>query len=56
MWGEFEESFLDRFFPQELRESKAEEFMNLKQEKMSVKEHTLKFTQLSRYDPELAGT
>ena len=55
MWGDFVEAFLDRFFPQELRESKVEEFMNLKQGKMSVKEYTLKFTQLSRYAPELAG-
>lgn len=29
--------------------------MNLKQGKMSVKEYTLKFNQLYRYAPELAG-
>lgn len=28
--GEFVEAFLDHFFPQELRKSKAKEFMNLK--------------------------
>ncbi|PHT31182.1 hypothetical protein CQW23_27519 [Capsicum baccatum] len=31
VWGEFVEAFLDRFFPLELREAKAEEFINLKQ-------------------------
>lgn len=49
------EAFLDRFFPQELGESKVKEIMNLNQGKISVKEYTLKFTQLSRYAPELAG-
>lgn len=48
------EAFLDRFFSQELRESKAEEFMNLKQEKMSIKEYTLKFNQIACYASELA--
>ena len=36
VWGKFVEVFLDRFFPPELRETKAEEFMNLKQGSMSV--------------------
>lgn len=31
------EDFLDRFFPQDLRESKVEEFINLKQGKINVK-------------------
>jgi len=53
--GEFLKVFLDHFFSWELRESKAGEFMNLKQRIMSVKEYTLKFTHLSRYSPELAG-
>lgn len=39
-------TFLDHFFPQELRGVKAEEFLNLKQGKMSVKEYVLKFTKL----------
>ncbi|XP_047270466.1 uncharacterized protein LOC124899582 [Capsicum annuum] len=55
VWGEFVLAFLDCFFPQELREAKAEEFVNLKQGKMSVKEYALKFTQLSHFAPELVG-
>ncbi|XP_055800410.1 uncharacterized protein LOC129869841, partial [Solanum dulcamara] len=52
-WDEFEGAFLDYFFPRELREAKVEEFVNLKQEGMSVKEYGLKFIQLSRYAPEM---
>ncbi|KAF3684468.1 hypothetical protein FXO38_00255 [Capsicum annuum] len=55
VWGEFVEAFLDRFFPLELREAKAEEFMNLKQGSMSVQEYTLKFNKLARYAPELTS-
>lgn len=53
MWDDFSSVFLDRFFPQELREAKTEEFINLKQGRMSIKEYSLKFHQLSRYAPEL---
>jgi len=45
----FKEAFLDRFFPRELREAKMEEFINLRQGNMSVKEYALKFIKLSKY-------
>ncbi|XP_049363332.1 uncharacterized protein LOC125828072 [Solanum verrucosum] len=48
-WGVFKTTFLDRFFPLELTEQKLVEFMNLRQGYMSVKEYSLKFTQLSQY-------
>ncbi|KAF3680284.1 hypothetical protein FXO38_02382 [Capsicum annuum] len=41
-------SFEDKFFPLELMEDKIQEFINLKQGGMSVKEYSLKFTQLGR--------
>ena len=44
-------TFLDRFSPIEFRERKLVEFMNLCQKGMSVKDYSLKFTQLSKYDP-----
>lgn len=44
VWGEFVKDFLDHFFPQELREEKVQEFVNLKQGKMTIKEYALKFT------------
>ncbi|KAH0709376.1 hypothetical protein KY284_010803 [Solanum tuberosum] len=54
-WAMFEEAFLGRFFPRELRESKVREFLTLKKESMSVHEYSLKFTQLSRYAPEMVA-
>jgi len=50
-WDKFKGAFLDRFFPFELRETKVQEFINLKQGIMSVNEYSLKFTQLSKYAP-----
>ncbi|KAH0678966.1 hypothetical protein KY284_020051 [Solanum tuberosum] len=47
----FEEAFLGRFFPQELKEAKVQEFLTLKQDSLSVHEYRLKFTQLSCYAP-----
>ncbi|KAF3671405.1 putative hyoscyamine 6-dioxygenase-like [Capsicum annuum] len=42
------DAFLDKFFPLEMREAKIEEFMNLRQGSMTMKEHCLK-NQLSKY-------
>lgn len=47
VWVDFLGVFIDHFFPQQLRKSKAEEFMNLKLGKMSVMKYTLKFQQFS---------
>ena len=44
-------TFLDRFSPIEFRERKLVEFMNLCQRVMSVKDYSLKFTQLSKCAP-----
>jgi len=46
-WACFEEAFLGRFFPRELKEAKVWEFLTLKQDSLSVHEYGLKFTQLS---------
>ncbi|WMV36783.1 hypothetical protein MTR67_030168 [Solanum verrucosum] len=54
-WAGFEEAFLGHFFPRELREAKVREFLTLKQESLSVHEYSLKFTQLSRYAPEMVA-
>ncbi|KAF3626107.1 hypothetical protein FXO38_29448 [Capsicum annuum] len=45
---------LGYFFHQEFSKSKMEKFVNLREERISVKEYTLKFHQLSRYAPDLA--
>ena len=44
-WGDFKKAFLDRLFLMELRERKIQEFINLHQGGMRVKEYSLKFTQ-----------
>lgn len=52
-WQVFQDVFLDRFFLCELREKNIEEFINLRQVLMTVKEYYLKFNHLSKYAPEL---
>ena len=54
-WDCFSETFLDRFFPIELREAKAQQFMNLRQGNMTVEEYELKFNKLSRHAPHMVG-
>ena len=54
-WDFFSKTSLERFFPIELRESKAQEIMNLRQGNMRVQEYGLKFNKLSRYDPHMVA-
>ena len=46
---DFKEAFLERYFPNEKREVKIEELINLRQGNMSVEENSLKFILLSKY-------
>jgi len=50
-WEDFKMAFLDHYFPLELREVKMREFLNLKQDGMSVREYALRFSKLSKYAP-----
>ena len=54
-WDFFSKTSLESFFPIELRESKAHEFMNLRKGNMTVKDHGIKFNQLSRYAPHMVA-
>ena len=54
-WEEFKEVFLGKYFPWEKTEVKVEEFINPKQGNISVKEYSLKFSTLSRYDLSLVS-
>ncbi|KAK4731662.1 hypothetical protein R3W88_024650 [Solanum pinnatisectum] len=54
-WTLFKSAFFNMFFPLELRERKMQEFINLHQGGMSVKEYSLKFTQFSKYGPTLVA-
>ena len=52
-WVCFDKSFLGHFFPHEFKEAKVREFLTLKKDSLSVYECEMKFTQLSRYAPEM---
>ena len=54
-WELFKTAFLDKFFRREIREAKVEEFINLKQGSMNVREYSLKFVKLSRYATSLVS-
>ncbi|XP_015057492.1 uncharacterized protein LOC107003698 [Solanum pennellii] len=54
-WELFKTTFLQRFFPREMKEAKVEEFINLKQGSMTVREYSLKFVKLSRYATSLVS-
>ena len=54
-WDCFSETILDKLLPIELKEAKAQEFMNLMQGNMTVQEYRLKFNQLSRYAPQIVA-
>ena len=49
----FHDTFFDKFLPLRMREAKIEEFMNLRQGSMTIKEYFLKFSQLVKYAPNL---
>ena len=54
-WEVFKKAFLGRFFCISLWKIKLVEFMNLHQWRMSVKEYSLKVTQLCKYAPTLVA-
>lgn len=49
LYDVFSSAFFDSFFLQELREAKVDEFVNLRQGRILVKEYTFIFHQLSSY-------
>ena len=53
--GDVQKGIFDRFFPREKKEDKVKEFINLRQEGMSVKEYSLKFIKLSKYASSLVS-
>ena len=54
-WELFKTTFLARFFLRDMRESKVEDFINLKQGSMTVRNYSLKFVNLSRYATSLVS-
>ena len=53
-WENFRQSFYKRFIPPAYLDQKKQEFTNLKQGKLTANEYYRKFTDLSRYDLEIA--
>ncbi|KAM2474101.1 hypothetical protein PS1_006852 [Malus domestica] len=54
-WGVFKERFRKRFIPPAYIDLKKQEFTHLRQGKMSANEYYRMFTDLSRYNPEVAA-
>ena len=54
-WEIFKTTFLDRFFPRDMREEKVTEFINLPQVGKSVHYFSLEFVQFSKYSPSLVS-
>jgi len=52
-WARFKSEFLRMYFPEDLRTKKEVEFLNLKQENLSVAEYAAKFEELSRFCPSI---
>lgn len=48
-WEEFERIFLEKYFPNVMREAKVREFMYLLQRDLTVGEYQAKFEELSRF-------
>ncbi|KAM1175927.1 hypothetical protein PS2_028049 [Malus domestica] len=55
-WAEFEELFLNMYFPETIRNAKNEEFIGLTQGNMTVAQYESKFLQLSQLAPRLVST
>ncbi|XP_068323111.1 uncharacterized protein [Pyrus communis] len=54
-WNVFTDLFKMRYVPPEYIDRKKQEFTELKQRKMTANEYYRKFTDLSRYHPDVAG-
>ena len=52
----FETVFLEQYFPDSAREERQQQFLELRQEGMSVAEYESTFTALSRFSPEMVVT
>ena len=50
-WDQFQQEFIDIFFPQSHKDSKIEEFFRLEQKNMSVSEYEKRFSELVRVVP-----
>ena len=54
-WEVFKRVFLEKYFPEDVRNKKEMEFLELKQGNMTVAEYATKFKKLVRYYPHYQG-
>ncbi|XP_028246808.1 uncharacterized protein LOC114424153 [Glycine soja] len=54
-WGTFRQTFLEKYFPEDVKNRKEMEFLELKQGSMTVAEYAVKFENLVRYFPHYQG-
>jgi hypothetical protein len=55
-WKNFKDAFLEHFFPQSVRQAKAQEFTDLVQGALTVAQYAARFIELSRFTPYLVPT
>ena len=55
-WAEFHGLFMSKYFPATARHAKAQEFLELRQETMTVMEYMARFTELARFGDDYVAT
>ena len=55
-WPEFQELFMGKYFPDTARQAKVQEFLELKQETMTMMEYVVRFTELARFANDYMAT
>ena len=55
-WAEFQELFMGKYFPENARHAKAQEFLKLKQGAMTVMDYVARFTELARFADDYVAT
>ena len=55
-WAEFQELFMGKYFPETARHAKAREFLELKQEVMTVMDYMARFIELARFADDYVAT
>ncbi|RVW70653.1 Retrovirus-related Pol polyprotein from transposon 17.6 [Vitis vinifera] len=55
-WRQFREAFYKKYFPDSVRRQKVGEFIRLEQGDMTMAQYEAKFTELSRFSPQLIAT
>ena len=55
-WAKFQELFMGKYFPDTARHAKAQEFLELKQEAMTVMDYVARYTKLARFAEDYVAT